>query len=202
MSALLLNRDGGFVMPADGWYQLAPLGEFAHAGAGVVQVVDPAACDAMVRRFAEESGAANFAGLLVDFDHFSLDGEKRSEAAGWIVGLEARGAGKLGGEYLAKAQRPQRGDGENHGFTRIDTDGAAQWDVLTAELKRYEYDLGPTGRISYGAPSGYHDDCVMALALANHGRWQAANCSVRIARFESRWMDNVRRRKREQGIWA
>jgi hypothetical protein len=37
--------------------------------------------------------------------------------------------------------------------------------VLTAEMRRYEYDIGPTGQISYAAPSGYHDDCVMALAL-------------------------------------
>ena len=78
-------------MPADGWYQLAPLGEFAHAQAGVVQVVDRAACEAMAVRFAQEARAANFAGILIDFDHFSLDGEKRSEAAGWITALEARG---------------------------------------------------------------------------------------------------------------
>ena len=45
----------------------------------------------------------------------------------------------------------------------------AAWDVLTAEMKRYEYDLGPTGQVSYAAPSGYHDDCVMALALAVFG---------------------------------
>lgn len=32
MNALLLNREG-FQMPGDGWYQLAPLGEFPHAGA-------------------------------------------------------------------------------------------------------------------------------------------------------------------------
>jgi hypothetical protein len=50
------------------------------------------------------------------------------------------------------------------------------WQVVTAELKRFEYAISPTGGISYGAPAGYHDDCVMALALANHGRWQAGNC--------------------------
>ena len=92
MNALLLNRDG-FQMPADGWYQLAPLGEFAHAQAGLTQVVDAESCQAMVNRFAEEAKAPNFAGLLVDFDHFSLDGEKRSEAAGWITALENRDGG-------------------------------------------------------------------------------------------------------------
>ena len=92
MNSLLLNRDG-FQMPADGWYQVAPLGEFAHAQAGLVQVVDPEACAAMANRFADEAQGANFAGLLVDFDHFSLDGEKRSEAAGWITALENRDGG-------------------------------------------------------------------------------------------------------------
>ena len=45
----------------------------------------------------------------------------------------------------------------------------ATWEVLTAEMRRYEYDIGPTGQISYAAPSGYHDDCVLALALGVWG---------------------------------
>ena len=45
----------------------------------------------------------------------------------------------------------------------------ASWDVMTAEMKRYEYEIGPTGQVSYSAPSGYHDDCVMALALGVWG---------------------------------
>ena len=44
------------------------------------------------------------------------------------------------------------------------------WEVLTAELERYEYDIGPTGNITYSAPGGYHDDCVISLALAQWGR--------------------------------
>jgi hypothetical protein len=52
------------------------------------------------------------------------------------------------------------------------------WDVLTAELQRYEYQISSTGNISYNAPSGYHDDCVIALALANWGRWQAGNVGM------------------------
>jgi len=32
--------------------------------------------------------SGNFPGLLIDFDHFSLDAEKRSEAAGWITDLK------------------------------------------------------------------------------------------------------------------
>jgi len=49
---------------------------------------------------------------------------------------------------------------------------SAGWEVLTAEMRRYEYQIGPSGGITYNAPGGYHDDCVMALALANHRRWE------------------------------
>jgi hypothetical protein len=43
------------------------------------------------------------------------------------------------------------------------------WEVLTAEMRRYEYAAGPSGQVTYSAPAGYHDDCVMALALAVWG---------------------------------
>jgi len=121
MNTLIVNRET-FQMPTDGWYQLAPLGEFAHAAAGVVQVVDSEACTAMAARFKADSAVENFAGLLVDFDHFSLDSGKRSEAAGWIVGLEYRGqraeggdlrpeAGKTGAEFEQKVAKEAKGDG-------------------------------------------------------------------------------------------
>lgn len=48
--------------------------------------------------------------------------------------------------------------------------------MLTNEMKRYEYAISATGHISYNAPSGYHDDCVIALALANHRRWEMESC--------------------------
>jgi hypothetical protein len=48
----------------------------------------------------------------------------------------------------------------------------AAWDDLIAEMRRYEYQIMPSGGITYNAPSGYHDDCVISLALANHGRWE------------------------------
>ena len=48
----------------------------------------------------------------------------------------------------------------------------SEWGILTAEMRRYEYQIGPSGGITYNAPGGYHDDCVMALALANHRRWE------------------------------
>ncbi len=91
MNHLILNRD--FRLPDDGWYHIAPLGEFPYAGAGVIQVIDQESCIAMAARFAADANTPNFPGLLIDFDHFSLDGEKRSEAAGWILGLENRESG-------------------------------------------------------------------------------------------------------------
>lgn len=46
------------------------------------------------------------------------------------------------------------------------------WEVLTDEMKRYEYKITEKGAITYNAPSGYHDDCVIALALANSQRFE------------------------------
>jgi len=70
---------------------------------------------------------------------------------------------------------PIRATGAPHAGGRHEIDWGdtgACWDVLTGEMKRFEYSVSPTGGISYSAPGGYHDDCVMALALANWGRWQ------------------------------
>lgn len=41
--------------------------------------------------------------------------------------------------------------------------------VLISELQAYEMERLPSGMIRYSAPEGFHDDCVMALALALHG---------------------------------
>jgi hypothetical protein len=32
-------------------------------------------------------------------------------------------------------------------------------------------EITPSGSIAYNAPSGYHEDCVIALALANSKRY-------------------------------
>ena len=41
--------------------------------------------------------------------------------------------------------------------------------VLIDELQAYEAERLPSGLLRYSAPEGYHDDCVVALALAWHG---------------------------------
>jgi len=40
---------------------------------------------------------------------------------------------------------------------------------LMTELEIFEYEISSSGLIRYNAPEGYHDDCVIALALANWG---------------------------------
>jgi hypothetical protein len=77
----------GFQFDEKGWAHITPLGEFEHAGAGVIQVIDAEAAKAMVEDFKAKASADNFPGLLVDFDHFSMDTDKPSEAAGWICDL-------------------------------------------------------------------------------------------------------------------
>lgn len=41
--------------------------------------------------------------------------------------------------------------------------------VLIGELEIFEYEMTSSGLIRYRAPEGYHDDCVIGLALANWG---------------------------------
>jgi len=42
------------------------------------------------------------------------------------------------------------------------------------ELDNFDYTIGSSGRVHYSAPEGYHDDCVIALALANWARQHGA----------------------------
>jgi hypothetical protein len=106
----LLNRDGK--LPDDGWYHLVPLGEFPHADSGRLQVIDQAAVTAMVNRFNDEAARPNFAGLLIDQEHWSYDTDKSSESFGWVKQLENRSDGIWGriefsdlGELAVKNRR-------------------------------------------------------------------------------------------------
>lgn len=96
--ATLFNRsnDGAFATPKDGWYQIVPKGEFPHNDSGKLQVLDADALKSIVNRFNDEAKSENFPGILVDFDHFSTDPGKPSEAAGWIEQVENRTDGVWG----------------------------------------------------------------------------------------------------------
>lgn len=50
--------------------------------------------------------------------------------------------------------------------------------VLINELMAYQYTISRSGKTIYGAPSGLHDDCVIALALAVWGLYHQRNPRV------------------------
>ena len=52
--------------------------------------------------------------------------------------------------------------------------GLIRHDVLLQELIAYTQERTPGGQMRYGAPTGEHDDCVMALALSWYGVSNAA----------------------------
>jgi hypothetical protein len=55
--------------------------------------------------------------------------------------------------------------------------------VVTNELMSFQYEYTPTG-VRYSAPSGMHDDCVCALALAVEARRRFANKDWRLLEFD------------------
>ncbi len=50
---------------------------------------------------------------------------------------------------------------------------------LIAELEAFAFTFSPTGKIKFSAPSGFHDDCVMSLAIA----WHSYNKSVKLGGY-------------------
>ena len=83
-----------FALPIDGWYHLAPRGRFSGtddlSDKPVIQLLDDEAFDAILADFNQQASAENFSGILIDYDHFSSDPDKTSEAAGWITELQIR----------------------------------------------------------------------------------------------------------------
>ncbi len=102
---MILNRlpNGQFELPADGWFHLSPKGEFPGerefddgTTEDVIQVVDDEAINSLIADIETKAAKPGFAGLLVDFDHFSHDKEKSTEAAGWLMGIQNRADGMWG----------------------------------------------------------------------------------------------------------
>ena len=83
----ITNRDaaGQFQLPADGYIMVVPRGEWPHPESGLVQVVD----DASLQHIANSLTADR----LIDFDHFSYDPDKSSQAAGWFSDHQIRADG-------------------------------------------------------------------------------------------------------------
>ena len=79
-----------FVLPEDGWFNIATRGEWPHRPTGLVQVLDDEAIGAIIDAFKKFTAEPNWPGVLIDFDHQSLDQDKPTVAAGWIIALEDR----------------------------------------------------------------------------------------------------------------
>lgn len=90
----ILNRE--FQHPTDGWYMIEPHGEHLNRSAGVLQVIDAEATQAIANDFKERAQAEGFPGLLVDHEHFAMDPDKESRAYGWLHNVEARPDGLYG----------------------------------------------------------------------------------------------------------
>ncbi len=114
----------------------------------------------------------------------AVEQRRVSWPGGWRQGSGVGVQGKAG-EHAPRRNEGHEGGAEREEPASTGNYAGASWDVLTNEMKRYEYVISPSGGISYGAPSGYHDDCVIALALANHRRWVTENCG-RMLRVEGR----------------
>jgi hypothetical protein len=97
MHPKILNRD--FQHPADGWYQIEALGHHPNRAAGVVQVIDAGAAQAIVDRFNAEAAAGQLRHgqeMLIDHEHFSDQPDQETRAYGWLLQLQNRAAGIYG----------------------------------------------------------------------------------------------------------
>jgi phage I-like protein len=84
----ILNRD--FKHPADGWYQIEPKGLHPNRRAGVVQVIDEEAAVSIVNLFNESAKDPDFAGMLIDHEHFKHQEDQETRAFGWLMELTNR----------------------------------------------------------------------------------------------------------------
>lgn len=91
-AAAIHNREFAFDPAAP--IEVLRAGEFPHSS-GITQVVDGLALESILANFAKDKQSPNWPGLLVDFDHFSADVDKPSEAAGWIQDLRREGSSLL-----------------------------------------------------------------------------------------------------------
>jgi phage I-like protein len=97
MNPRILNRE--FQHPTDGWYQIEALGAHPNAAAGVVQVIDAEAAQAITQRFNAEAAAGQLRHgqeLLIDHEHFSDQPDQETRAYGWLQELQPREDGIYG----------------------------------------------------------------------------------------------------------
>ena len=96
MNTSILNRENNFQHPSDGWYNIEAKGEHPNKRAGVVQVIDDAACFAITAAFNSQASAPGYPGMLIDHEHFKHDQDKETVAYGWLTALANRADGIYG----------------------------------------------------------------------------------------------------------
>jgi hypothetical protein len=141
-----------------------------------------------------------------DIEGFKFTAHSKTELVQrLIVGVEQRRVSWPAGAVVRSQESEFRmGTGEEFEqktakFAKVGV--GEQWEVLTNEMKRFEYAISPSGGITYSAPAGYHDDCVMALALANHRRWESESAG-RMLPVEGGRGFSQRRRGRGERVLA
>lgn len=73
--------------------------------------------------------------------------------------------------------------------------------IITDELEMFEFTYSRTG-VRYSAPEGMHDDCVMALALANHQLGNGVGPRVRWTSQNVRESDGYTRPKQWRDVYG
>jgi len=79
MSVSIFNRPD-FQHPPDGWYQIEAKGRHPNRQAGVIQLIDDEACEAIVDRFNVDADAGKLRHgheMLIDHEHFKDRTTKR-----------------------------------------------------------------------------------------------------------------------------
>lgn len=98
MASQIFNRTE-FQHPDDGWYMIEAKGEHPNAAAGVVQVIDDQAAQAIVNRFNDDADAGELRHvneMLIDHEHFSDQPDQETRAYGWLTKLQNRADGIYG----------------------------------------------------------------------------------------------------------
>lgn len=92
---LVCNRES---IGQDGWIHIVPKGDLPHAEAGVVQVLDDTALDAILANLRADAAKLGnrWPGLYGGEEHFIYDAEKSSEAFWWGKEFEKRADGIWG----------------------------------------------------------------------------------------------------------
>ncbi len=134
MNTPILNRANNFQHPTDGWYNIEARGEHLNKRAGVIQVIDDAACFVITAEFNSQAAAPGYPGMLIDHEHFKHDQDKETVAYGWLTALQNRADGIYGQIRWTDTGR-KAVDGGDYRFFSTEYDPADVEEIKNSELK-------------------------------------------------------------------